>query len=105
VLPQRDVTILARHRVLPSGEFRCTTVECYRRRRQTPDTKTILAPTLCVGWSAIINGLSKTHATHSINQKAIILVIKLKTNKCRETEVNGQYYTWKKAASRLDKAT
>ena len=42
--------ILARRRVLPPGELRCicAAMECYRRqRRQTPESKTILFPTLC----------------------------------------------------------
>ena len=30
-----------------AGELRCAAVECYRRGRQTPESKTILAPILC----------------------------------------------------------
>jgi len=45
--PNGTVTLLARRSVLPPGELRCAAVECYRRR-QTPASKTILAPcTMC----------------------------------------------------------
>ena len=43
--PEWDVTLLlARRRVLPSDELRCIfpAVECYRRRRQTPESITSL---------------------------------------------------------------
>ena len=43
----RNTTGTALSRAAP-GELRCTAVECYRRRRQTPESNTILAPiTMC----------------------------------------------------------
>jgi len=52
VLPKRDVTLLARRRMLPSGELRCicASVTDDDRRRRTPYSITSLPPTLCVGW-------------------------------------------------------
>jgi len=44
----RNTTGPPRRRVLPPGELRCAVMECYRRR-QTTDSKTLQAPTLCVG--------------------------------------------------------
>jgi len=43
-----------RHRLASASEAACrSTVECYRRRRQTQDSKTTLVPTLCVGGPVI----------------------------------------------------
>jgi len=43
-----------RHRLAWAGEAACRlAVDCYRRRRQMPESKTILALTLCVGGPVI----------------------------------------------------
>ena len=51
----RYITLLARRRVLPSGELRCAAVECYRRRQTTTtdasEQNNTGCPTLCVGAS------------------------------------------------------
>jgi len=60
VSPSRDVTLLARRRVLPLVSYVTyalvlqTTTDNDDRRGQTPATVTSLSPTLCVGGPVVI---------------------------------------------------